>query len=55
MNGRIMKKDEFVTRLLADQEIRRQRKAHIIDQYYFEKKKRIEHKQNMRIKKGRKV
>lgn len=27
MNGRIMKKDEFRERMLADQEIRRERKA----------------------------
>lgn len=55
MNGRVMKKEELVARLLADQELRRQRKALIIDQYYFEKKNRIEHKQCMRKKKGRKV
>ena len=58
MNYRVMKKDEFVARMLADQELRRRsrkpayRPPNVLYCYIHERDERITHKQHIKRKQG---
>lgn len=52
MNGRVMKKDEFTARMLADQELRRERKKYVLVGYLKERNDRHLHRQHIKYKRG---
>lgn len=52
MNGRIMKKDEFVQRMLVDQELRRERKKNVLVGYLKERNDKHLHRQHIKYKRG---
>ena len=56
MNGRIMKKEEFVARMLVDQELRREKKNKekhsILYGYVKERSTRIDHRHHLRMKRS---
>ena len=52
MNCRVMKKDEFTARMLADQELRRERKKNVLVGYLKERNDRHLHRQHIKYKQG---